>query len=319
MPRCDLSCTWQKGRKGCICYKNISTANKTHGIWITYFTVYNFHRLNNRLYHPLHINIIAINTWTLYLLSHYKTWMSFPLQYIYYFAPLTPASWHIPSSPAGFHGRQQSWGILAWRSVYCPGKRCTLSSGWGVDSRSHTLAHACRKNKLLSHLCPRMQTALSICTGRTRPSLRCQQTLKKETKDVWAKRTDHNGFLSYFTWVFHLNCTGYISTQRVWKQLQQNDNAWIALVVVIKLIYLQLQSTGGSWLEPQFYGSPLLHIHWKLAVKLPWFHAWLDLNHLVWHMDHTDRDLARFRMVLALDKVIHSHLQVAPQFGLRKP
>lgn len=36
-------------------------------------------------------------------------------------------------------------------------------------------------------------------------------------------------------------------------------------------------------------------------------------------MDHTDCDLARFRVVLALYKVIHSRLQIAPQFGLRKP
>lgn len=108
--------------------------------------------------------------------------------------PLTPVSSHIPSSPAGFHGRQQSWGVSVWRSVCCPGKRCTLSSDWVVGSLSHTLARACRKNTLLFHLCPQMQTELSACMGRTQPSLHCQQILTEET------RREH-GF------PFHLNCT----------------------------------------------------------------------------------------------------------------
>lgn len=51
---------------------------------------------------------------------------------------------------------------------------------------------------------------------------------------------------------------------------------------------------------------------------LPGLHAWLDLNHLVWDVDHADGDLATFRVVLPLDELVHSWLQIAPQLCLRK-
>lgn len=53
--------------------------------------------------------------------------------------------------------------------------------------------------------------------------------------------------------------------------------------------------------------------------RLPGLHAWLDFNHFVRDVDHTDGDFSRLWVVLPLEEVVHSSLQIVPQLGLGKP